>query len=88
MHIGLNQSIIKAGDALIMIFFWITLQLLTSPSYVAGQRLYHVIQQRDKTITELVRYKWLVQAIHLLLEFVQRVDDLFDYTTIFISKNE
>ena len=37
--------------------FWITLQLLTSPSYVAGQRLYHVIQQRDKITTELVRYK-------------------------------
>ncbi len=55
---------------------------------MAGQRLYHVIQQRDKTTTELVRYKRLEQAIRLLQEYVQRVDGLFTDSAIFVSENK
>lgn len=55
---------------------------------MAGQRLYHVIQQRDTTTTELVRYKQLELAIRLLLEYAQRVDVLFIDSAIFISENK
>lgn len=55
---------------------------------MVGQRLYHVIQQRDKTTTELVRYKRLELAIRLLLEYAQRVDGLFIDSAIFVSENK
>ena len=41
-----------------LFFYFVIIRLLHSwQGYVVGQRLYHVIQQRDKTTTELVRYK-------------------------------